>query len=122
MFFPRKKTAGHFSSSHPRTVRRNWIHSTPWDPEFIFKPFRSFQSGDNYSNPELDTLLDKAKGTIDKEERKAIYCEVEKLINDDCVVAVIAFWALGMGVHDHVKGVWIDHAGDPWYDEVWLDK
>ncbi|MBI2303679.1 MAG: ABC transporter substrate-binding protein [Chloroflexi bacterium] len=37
----------------------------------------------NYSNPDLDKLLDKARATVDPESRKKIYKDAQKLVYDD---------------------------------------
>jgi peptide/nickel transport system substrate-binding protein len=36
-----------------------------------------------YSNPELDTLYEQGRGTTDNEERKRIYTEAAKILNED---------------------------------------
>jgi len=98
------------------------ILDTAPDPEFNYLALRSGINGQNYSNPQLDALLDQARGIVDREARKKIYCDVEKLINDESPVAVIAFWSWTMAAQDYVQNVWVNAVGDAQYDEVWLDK
>jgi peptide/nickel transport system substrate-binding protein len=61
------------------------------DPDILSLLFHSTQIGGlNHSrvkNPELDALLEKGRITIDPEERKQVYADVQKIIVDE------AYWA-----------------------------
>jgi peptide/nickel transport system substrate-binding protein len=74
-----------------------------------------------YSNPEVDRLLDEARGTADQEQRSHDYCEIAKILNRD----VPWFWTVDnhyfsiakpqlQGVPDEFSGV-ID-LSDAWWD------
>ena len=41
--------------------------------------------GANYSNPELDRLLDHARITADRVERTKDYCAISRLINSEAI-------------------------------------
>jgi peptide/nickel transport system substrate-binding protein len=65
---------------------------TPWRIIDLVDPdpqmFADFHTGSpvnlaQYSNPELDRLLDHARATADKEERIADYCAISRLINQE---------------------------------------
>lgn len=56
------------------------------DPDEFF--YNIFHTGElwnqqAYSNPQVDTLLDKARSAMDREERKQLYAQVERMIAED---------------------------------------
>ena len=61
------------------------------DPDILYAVFHSSQIGGlnhaRVNNPELDALLEKGRITIDSEERKQIYADIQKIIVDN------AYWA-----------------------------
>ena len=81
----------------PRAFQRQF-QVTPWriidladpDPQM----YANFRTGSpvalaNYSNPELDRMLDRARVTADMRVRNADYCEIGRLINREA----IWFWS-----------------------------
>ena len=81
----------------PRAFMRQF-DMTPWrivdlaDPDV--QMYANFHTGSpvalaNYSNPELDGLLDKARTTADTDKRIDLYCQITRLINKEA----IWFWA-----------------------------
>ncbi len=58
----------------------------------------------NYCNPELDALYEQARFTLDQEERKAIYQEAQKILNEDLSKIVIRLvirpWVMRARVQD----------------------
>ena len=81
----------------PRAFQRQF-QVTPWriidladpDPQM----YANFRTGSpvalaNYSNPELDRMLDRARVTADLRVRNADYCEIGRLINREA----IWFWS-----------------------------
>ncbi|MFC2105272.1 ABC transporter substrate-binding protein [Candidatus Bipolaricaulota bacterium] len=66
-------------------------HGNILDPdEQLYRQFHSSMQppfGWNYGhyvNPEVDRLLDEARATVDRDARKALYFEVQLIINEDC--------------------------------------
>ncbi|MBV9326784.1 MAG: ABC transporter substrate-binding protein [Chloroflexi bacterium] len=61
------------------------------DPDELYLPLYSTSSRNvmGYSNPEMDTLLDQGRQTVDLDARKQIYAQVQQLIQQD----VPAFYA-----------------------------
>lgn len=55
------------------------------DPSELFEQFHSKGTANymSYSNPDLDALLEQARQTVDTEEAKPIYAEIQQIINDD---------------------------------------
>ena len=77
----------------PRAFQRQF-QMTPWriidladpDPQM----YANFRTGSpvalaNYSNPELDRLLERARVTADMRIRNADYCEIGRLINSEAI-------------------------------------
>jgi oligopeptide transport system substrate-binding protein len=62
-----------------------WIADYPDPQNFLEVLFHteSTQNHGNYSNPAVDTLLDKARGAQDVEERTMLYQQAEQMILDD---------------------------------------
>lgn len=62
-----------------------WIADYPDPQNFLEVLFHSnsAQNHGNYSNPEVDALLDQARGTLAAEERLALYQQAEQMILDD---------------------------------------
>jgi peptide/nickel transport system substrate-binding protein len=72
---------------------------TPWRIADLADPdpqmFANFHTGSplnlaNYSNPEIDRLLDATRGSADQEQRSHDYCEIAKILNHD----VPWFWTV----------------------------
>jgi peptide/nickel transport system substrate-binding protein len=58
----------------------------------------------NYSNEELDQLLEEGAQTADFEERYGIYEQAQKMIVDDCPYIYYLHWDNLPAFHDYVKG------------------
>jgi 4-phytase/acid phosphatase/peptide/nickel transport system substrate-binding protein len=67
---------------------------TPWRIVDLADPdpqmYANFRTGSpvalaNYSNPELDRLLDHARVTADPEKRSEDYCAISRLINSEAI-------------------------------------
>ncbi|MDW7973597.1 MAG: peptide-binding protein, partial [Thermodesulfovibrio sp.] len=74
----------------------------------------------NYKNPEVDTLIERAREIINKEERKKLYYRIHELIKDDQPYtflyvpdAIIAMNKRIKGVEPSAAGIW--HNYIHWY-------
>jgi len=83
-----------------------WIADYPDPQNFLEVLFHSdsAQNHGHYSNPELDALLDQARGTQDTEERLALYRQAEQMILDDAAWIPLYFevdnWLVKPTVHN----------------------
>jgi len=70
-----------------------WVADYPDPQNFLEILFhsKSAQNYGGYNNPEVDALLDKARGTLDDKERAALYLQAEQLILDDAVWIPLTF-------------------------------
>ena len=77
-----------------RSWRARQFQITPWriidfpDPEPIM--YSLFHTGSpaahaNYSNPELDALLESARSTADRAKRTEDYCSIARIINREAI-------------------------------------
>ena len=62
-----------------------------------------FNSG-YYSNPEVDALLEAARGSTDQTERARLYKEMQEIVHDDAPWAFIANWKQNAAIADVVSG------------------
>jgi peptide/nickel transport system substrate-binding protein len=74
---------------------------TMWDSKQHGPGFNLY----NYSNPEVDKLLEQALHTLDKEQRKDLYAQVQNLILSDAPALIIDFPKNLAGVNKRVKNL-----------------
>jgi peptide/nickel transport system substrate-binding protein len=102
-----------------------WIQGDP-DVVRIILFSKNIDSGYNwsrYSNPEMDKLLIDAAATIDQEERKALYGQIQQLAMENALVAPINNLGAIYALRSYVKDFRVDSRGwYPWLYDVWLDK
>jgi peptide/nickel transport system substrate-binding protein len=80
-----------------------------------------------YSNPKVDALLERGRVTMDTEERKRVYREVIRILNDEVPVIWLAIGPYAFVYHSHVQGLKINKegryfAGDSGYPFAWIKK
>jgi ABC-type transport system substrate-binding protein len=75
-----------------------------------------------YSNPEVDTLLDRAAATTDEAERTRLYQQVGLKTNQDIVVAYYSRGYLSTVAKPEVKGVVRYLTRDMFFATTWLDR
>lgn len=72
-----------------------------------------------FSDPEVDALLDEARGTTDTAARNELYTQVEEIILEQAVVAPMFFYQQNRVVADTVERLRIDALGYVNLSEVW---
>jgi ABC-type transport system substrate-binding protein len=108
-------------------LRGGWIWDYVAYDNGLFPLFDTASiGGDNlglYSSPEFDGLIDKARRTIDENERNAIYRQAEDLVLNKDVVTVPLNWYAGQVVwRDRVHNVIQSPLQFLAYDEMWLSQ
>lgn len=68
-------------------------------------------NGFNYSNPEVDALLEQGSTTVDQDERAAIYFQVQEILAQDVPIAPLATVVLFYPHLDTISGL-------PWDDGI----
>lgn len=93
------------------------------DPDILSLLFHSSQIGGlnhvRVKNPELDALLDKGRTTIDSEERKQVYAEIQKIIVDNAYWAPIYAEKVFYVINNRVQGVKLSNVG-PILHDAWV--
>jgi len=84
----------------------------PMDPDdYNYKEFDSKFIGQgtwnlpSYSNPEVDSLLEKGRTTFDQDQRKRIYGDLQKILVEDQPTAFVAFGNTIYAVSSKITGV-----------------
>jgi len=94
-----------------------------FDPRFHSRAIRAADSSNDsfYANPEVDALLDAARGEIDPARRAALYRRVERILYDDAPWIWDYHRAMIEVIQPYVRG----HAPHPiWardFNSAWLD-
>jgi len=96
------------------------------DPaNFLFPLFHS-QSPDNYanySNPEVDRLLEQARSEGDYLKRIQLYRRTEKLIMADAPVVNLEYYTLEYLFQPYVQGIELNALGESYIPmkKIWFD-
>ncbi|MGL4252796.1 MAG: glutathione ABC transporter substrate-binding protein [Fusobacteriaceae bacterium] len=64
-----------------------------------------------YSNPEVDALLDQARGSTDNNERVGLYDKAQKMIQEDLPIITLAYTTQNVGVQKNVMNFKMNPAG-----------
>jgi peptide/nickel transport system substrate-binding protein/oligopeptide transport system substrate-binding protein len=109
-------------------------------PVFIYAWYADFPDPDNflgilfhskskynytaYHNPEVDRLLDKARGERDYLKRMEMYRKIEKIILDDAPIVPMVNHLFQMVYQPYVRGVEVSALGGPYIPmkKIWLKK
>lgn len=86
-----------YRSGNAQAGRLGWTADYPIADNFLYSLFVSTGiGGDNcsmFSDPEIDDLLNKARNTVDDDERVKLMQEADEKIGDACPVAPIMYYA-----------------------------
>ncbi len=79
---------------------------SPDPDDYFYRTFRSNGATNvfKYANPGLDTLLDKARATLDPAERKITYGQVQRILACEGPIAHLAYSQLFTAVRGNVQG------------------
>jgi peptide/nickel transport system substrate-binding protein len=95
----------------------NWFGRASID-ETLFPFFRTGGGfNDDYSNKDLDMLLDSGRATIDPQKRKGIYARAQQLIHEDGPWVVPYFTTFVTAMRSNVKGLAVHPLR--WWDFRW---
>ncbi len=86
-----------------------WVADYPDPQDFLEVLFysTSSQNQGGYSNPEVDALLDQARGAQDPEERLTLYQQAEQMILEDAAWIPLYFSVENWLVKPYVQDFWI---------------
>ena len=89
--------------------------------EPIFQTKGAFNYG-KYSSPDVDNLVAQGRQVSDQGQRKAIYQQVTKKINDDVAYIFTRFAPSTYATGNYVKGFEITPDGLARFKKTWLNK
>jgi peptide/nickel transport system substrate-binding protein len=105
---------------------------SPVDPDFLSLMLHSRNAvpgGTNiaaYSNPDVDRLLDSGATEIDRDKRKPIYADLQKLLNDEVPFYSTQYWTqlliASKRMHNALEPAGVYNYTQPtWMKDVWVD-
>ena len=102
-----------------------WLADYPSPDDFLYLLFHSGDSGARsiatfYKNPDVDRLLEEARGTLDESRRLELYAQAERQILSDAPVIPLYFCRCFRVANARVQGQAVDPMGaiDMW--KVWV--
>jgi oligopeptide transport system substrate-binding protein len=111
--------------SGSQLFRVSWIADYPAMDAFLYPLFQSDQSPTGsytfYANQGVDDLLQKARATMDAQQRNNLYAQAEKLILADMPAAPLYFYRYFRVAEGHVHGFTVDPMGITDMSALWLE-
>ena len=91
------------------------------EPSALSLQFHSESSGNymHYSNPELDALLEQASATLDQEEAKPLYAEIQRIIVEDAPFHFAWYRPFLHVVNSEKFANYTDSAADGLFYDLW---
>lgn len=99
-----------YQTSDYQIGRLGWVSDYPIMDNFMYPLFYT-GTGDNqsnYSNKEVDTLIERARKILDEDQRIAAFQQVNRIISEDMPVIPILFYKLDYVGSQRVEDVYID--------------
>jgi peptide/nickel transport system substrate-binding protein len=96
------------------------------DPNY-YTTYHSRRNNVQYSNANVDTLLERGRVTMDLQERKKIYREIVRIVNDEAPVIWYAIGPYAFVSHSYVRGFKTNSegryfSGDAGFPFAWIKK
>jgi peptide/nickel transport system substrate-binding protein/oligopeptide transport system substrate-binding protein len=105
--------------------RYRWDADFPDPDTFLFTLFHSQSTGNyaNYSNPEVDRLLEQARSEGDYLKRIQLYRQAEKQIMEDAPVVNLVYYTFETLFQPYVQGIALNALGERYIPmkKIWLD-
>jgi oligopeptide transport system substrate-binding protein len=106
--------------------RSSWYADFPDPDNFLFTLFHSRSTNNyaNYSNPEVDQLLEQAQREIDYFKRLQLYRQAEALIVADAPTVNLVYYTFEHLFQPYVKGIELNALGERHIPmkKIWLDR
>ena len=119
-----EKFVYHLAREKDHVFMMGWIADYP-DPhnflDVLFSTGSLYNFGE-YSNPDLDGLLDQAAVEHDETLRMAMYRQAEQLVVDEAACLPLLHGATHIVVKPHVKGYHLSALGIPDLSRVYIDR
>jgi ABC-type oligopeptide transport system substrate-binding subunit len=106
--------------------RWGWLADVPEPDNFLYNLFYSKGRTNltSYQNPQVDRLLDRARGEQVYLKRIQLYREAERLIMGDAPVIPLSYYSYERLFQPYVKSIEVNALGDPYIPmrKIWLAK
>jgi oligopeptide transport system substrate-binding protein len=111
----------------PGAICRSVWHADFPDPDsFLFTLFHSQGTNNraNYSNSEVDRLIEQAQREVDYFKRLQLYRQSEALIMADAPAVNLVYYTFEYLFQPYVRGIELNALGEPYIPmkKIWLDK
>jgi oligopeptide transport system substrate-binding protein len=113
----------HLKDENDEMFDFGWIADYPHPQDFLDILFRTGSDNNygKYSNPEVDTLLDKAGVEQNRKQSLALYQQAEQKLVDDAACLPLTFGQNYILVKPYVKGYNVNPLGFIRLDQVWIE-
>ncbi|MBP2132202.1 peptide/nickel transport system substrate-binding protein [Methanomicrobium sp. W14] len=85
-----------------------WVTAPEGDPDYFlslqYLSTGSYAAWTGYSNPEVDDMIVEARTIFDKDERYAVYNEIQRIVQDDMPLIPLAYITNNFALKNNVKG------------------
>jgi oligopeptide transport system substrate-binding protein len=106
--------------------RYGWVADVPDPDNFLYRVFhsRSRNNITQYHNPDVDRLLDRARGEHDPMARVELYRKAERMILEDSPVLPLNYDSYERLFQPYVQSIEVSALGDPYIPmrKIWLNK
>ncbi len=113
------------NGSGSQLFRVAWIADYPAMDAFLYPLFQSDQSPTGsytfYANQGVDELLQKARATMDGQQRQNLYAQVEKIILTDMPAVPLYFYRYFRVADGRIRGFTVDPMGLTDVRSVWVE-
>jgi len=101
-----------------------WVADYPHPQDFLDVLFRTGAENNfaEYSNPELDALLDRAALEGDRETGLGLYRQAEQMLVDDAAILPLYFGENYILVKPYVQGYELNQLGFAWLNKVSIEE
>ena len=97
------------------------FNRTTWpDPIILSQTFKSPGRDNQYSNPELDPVLEEIESTVDPKARQEAVSKAQRMLLEDAAVVPLFSDHFMMAGSKAVQGFFFSALGYPMYQDVWI--
>lgn len=107
--------------SYPATIVPNFQSYQPV-PSDLMLFLQSGRCECNWNSAEFDGLYAKALATPDPEGQKAVWAELQELVNREVPIYVPVQFATVTATSNNIEGLWVDGGGNPHFEAARLKK
>lgn len=117
-----KEAAAMMTAGEHSSILVGWAFSS--DPNSVLPLLIGTGSGktmnsSNYSNPEVDDLLQKGRAEIDPKQKKQIYESINEIVVKDSPMVILQNPMILSAIHDNIEGIHFNPQGLIQYESIY---